>query len=492
MRPALRTILRTIPPLALGAWLPAAPPLLAADLDSGPVQVRTFVNDSCLVADEPYLAPQSATSDDQRARFAPLVGIVVGKLAEALIKYVAGNASSRIKSAAGRKDTYYAYTREMNLFRVDLAPAPVVRLNGQLGCMTIVTARKFMPDKVDCSASYVPKEITRETMALPESEWKTSRSDDSVENQLRRANICVDGLAVAVYEARFEFSPDGTAYRLKNAGYRVNSLATAVTKGTTHSVFYTLEISTPGQKNDQHDVISTAWVNVGPISAGARSDATDESPPWLHVPAMSADARRAYEEQTRVHHEVAAEIDAGKRSITRNQRVVSELDGRIASASPEVAEALKKEKVKDEVQIQVLEAEVDARTAEYQSLPQKPMEFMPVTIQVGITESRSEKASLVALADVINTHSSDVASAGGNLSASLLSRSVDPVQAGAVPRVADPDTQLDTARAAYYDTLVDYKAAAATSDGAQAREKLADARLRYNQARRAVGLEAIQ
>jgi hypothetical protein len=485
----MRATLGTIPAFALGAWLAAAPPLLGAE-DSAPVQVRTFVNDTCLVADEPYLAPQSATDEDQRARFAPLVGIVVGKLAEALIKYVASNASTRIKNVAGRKDTYYAYTREMNLFRVDLAPAPAVRLNGQLGCMTIVVARKFQPDKADCSASYVPKEITRETMAGPESEWKTSRSDDSVENQLRRANICVDGPATAVYEARFEFSPDGTAYRLKNAGYRVNSLATAVTKGTTHSVFYTLEISTPGQKNDQHDVISTAWVNVGPVSAGSRSDATDESPPWLHVPAMSADARRAYEEQTRVHHEVAAEIDAAKRAIARNQHVVSELDARIATAPPEVADALRKEKVKDEVQIQVLEAEVDARVAEYQSLPQKSMEFMPVTIQVGITELRSEKASLVALADVINKHSGDVASVGGNLSASLVSRSVDPVQTAAIP-VAAVDSQLDSARAAYYDSLVEYKSAG-TADNAQAREKLADARLRYNQARRAVGLEAIQ
>jgi hypothetical protein len=487
----MRNILRTIPALALGAWLGAAPPLLASE-DSGPVQVRTIVNDSCLVADEPYLAPPAA-SDDQRARFAPLLGIVVGKLTEALIKYIAGNASTRIKNAAGRKDTYYAYTREMNLFRADLVPAPVVRLNGQLGCMTIVVARKFMPDQVDCSANYVPKEISRETLALPESEWKTSRSDDSVENQLRRANICVDGPAVAVYEARFEFSPDGTAYRLKNAGYRINSLATGVTKGTTHSVFYTLEISTPGQKNDQHDVISTAWVNVGPVNAGARSDATDESPPWLRVPAMSADARRAYEEQTRVHHEVAAEIDAAKRSIARNQRVVSELDARIASASPEVAAALKQEKVKDEVQIQVLEAEVDARVAEYQSLPQKSLEFMPVTIQVGITESRSEKASLVALANVINAHSTDLASAGGNLSASLLSKSIDPVPAAATaPRATDPGMELDAARAAYYDRVVDYKAAIATQDSAQAGEKLADARLRYNQARRAVGLEAIQ
>ena len=43
---------------------------------------------------------------------------------------------------------------------------------------------------------------------------------------MRRANVCVDGKAKAVYEARFEFSTDGTAYRLKDAGYRIESLLT--------------------------------------------------------------------------------------------------------------------------------------------------------------------------------------------------------------------------------------------------------------------------
>lgn len=70
------------------------------------------------------------------------------------------------------------------------------------------------------------KGVGARNYGLAQSQWKTSRTDDSIENQLRRANVCVSGKPRAVYEARFEFSSDGTAYRLKDAGYRIESLLT--------------------------------------------------------------------------------------------------------------------------------------------------------------------------------------------------------------------------------------------------------------------------
>ena len=92
---------------------------------------------------------------------------------------------------------------------------------------------------------------------------------------------------------------------------------------------------------------------------------------------------------------------------------------------------------------------------------------------------------------------------GGDLTAGLVNRrrSIDPVapaggaagaRGDAVRRrdVADPGAQLEAARAAYYDRLVDYKAAAGGGD-ARASEQLADAKLQYNRARRDVGLEAL-
>src|SRR5260370_33248198 len=112
--------------------------------------------------------------------------------------------------------------RQKNLYRVDFRPAPSLGINAKLGCMTIVAAR-FKPEPADCSAEYLPKELSRDTKELPQSERQTSRTDDSIENQLRRANVCVIGKAQAAYETRLEFSNDVNAYRLKDAGDHAES-----------------------------------------------------------------------------------------------------------------------------------------------------------------------------------------------------------------------------------------------------------------------------
>jgi hypothetical protein len=452
-------------------------------------QVRAYVNDSCIVADEPYFVPASTVESDERARVLPLLGIVIGKLTELLVKYVIKATTDHITATAARKDTRYAVAKEMNLYRADLQPAPSVLLNAQLGCMTIVAA-KFSSDSTSCATSYVPKTLTPELMKLPQSEWQTSRTDDSLENQLKRADICLDGKPDAVYEARFEFSEDGTAYRLRNAGYRVDSLMTSTAKDATRNVFYTLEISQPG-KTDQHESISTAWVNVGTVAAGAHvTTPAGDAPPWLRAPALSIEARRAYEEQTRVHHEVAGEIAATRRSITRNQRILEELDQRIAAAtSRALAAGLKQQRLKNEVQIQTLEAEVAARTAEYNELPQGPLEFMPVSIEIGVTETRTEKRALLALADVINKNSDRIASAGASASSSFVARSLNATSLQSPP---DPGALLESTRASYFDALVDFKTGGAAAADSEARQKLDLSRSAYNAARHTLGLEPIQ
>jgi hypothetical protein len=330
-------------------------------------------------------------------------------------------------------------------------------------------------------------------MKLPESQWRASRTDNSVENQLRRANICVDGNARAVYEARFEFSEDGTAYRLRNAGYQIESLLTTRDKSAQRSAFYTLEISQPG-KTDQRETLSTAAVNLGTVRAGAHAagSATD-SPPWLAVPALTVEARRAYDEKTRMHQQVMGEIDALKRALARNQRVLAGMEQRIATASPDVAAGLSQERTRIEVQIQTQLAELDASNADYQDLPQKPLEFMPVTIVVGVTETESEKTAQLMLAGLIDTGGAQLASAVNTSASNLFARSLTTTDK---PASGDPAAGLDAARAQYFDALVALKTDAADAPGADAqhadaRKNLALARARYNDARQALGLEPI-
>jgi len=439
-----------------------------------PVEVRAYVNDTCIVADEPYYLSHPPSGSTAKAL--PLVGIVIGKLAELLLRSAVKATAGKISSTAARKDTRYAVVRQTNLFRVDLDPAPALNLNARLGCMTIV-AGKFQGDEVECTSAYLPRELAPDTAPLPETQWRTTRTDDSLSNQLRRANVCTDGEPGAVYESRFEFSADGTAYRLKNAGYRVNSLLTSA-KAESRSVFYTLEISQPA-RDASNEVLSTAWVNLGMVTVGERvTEPAGEPGKWLRVPPMSVEARRAYEEQTRVHQSVSAEIEALERALVRNRRLLGGLQDRMRDANADVAEGLKQQSLKTEVQIETLSAELAARKAEYADLPQKPLEFMPVAIEVGVTEKTSEKRALMALAQIIDSGSGEIASVA---TAGLIQKSID-------ARPADPGRQLDAARADYFDAKVALKEA----DTPGTRQKLAQASEKYRAARMALGLGALE
>ena len=448
------------------------------------VDLHVYVADSCIVADEPYFVPEAPapeTANAETPKFLPLLGVVVGKVAELWINHEIQGSANKFKSRAARKDTRYALTKETNLYRADLQAAPVLEINSKLGCMTIVAA-KLKPEASDCRDAYIPKALAPESMGLAESEWKTSRTDDSVENQLRRANVCVDGRAAAVYEGRFEFSKDGTAYRLRNAGYRINSLLTTASPGVTRTALYTLKISEPGA-TDQQQVLSSAWVNLGTVSAGARSVGSDkDDPPWLKTPPLSVDARRAYEEKTKTHQEIAAEIDTLKRSLSRNQRILAGLDQRLAAASGDLAAGLQQERTRVAVQIQTQSAELDACNSDFEQLPHAPMEFMPVTIEVAVTETESEKKAQLALADLVGSNSDIVASAAASAASGVFSKSVDLSALNTEPDAAERTGELAQARDRYFAGLA----------SGQSAPSLAIAKGQYNAARRTLGLAPIQ
>jgi hypothetical protein len=467
--------------------------LAARDRAEDKVEVGAYVNDSCVIADEPFFVPVAADKDgsDQTAKFLPLLGIVIGKLAELFINHEIQASADRMKAGAARKDTHYAVSRHMNLYRADFQPAPSLSINAKLGCMTIVAAR-FKPEPADCRAEYLPKELAPQSMNLAQTEWKTTRTDDSIENQLRRANVCVVGKVHAVYEARFEFSKDGTAYRLEDAGYHIESLLTTRDLGASRTTLYTLKISDPSA-TDQQEVLSSAWVNIGTVSAGTHSSGgKGETAPWLRVPPMSVEARRSYEDKTRVHQEVIGEIEALQRALTRNQRLLASLDQRIVTASPDLADGLKQERTRIAVQNQAQGAELEARNAEYQDLPRTPLEFMPVTIEVAVTESESEKKARLALADIIGKNSGTVASAVGDAATGLLSKSVDVADIKTEADSADLASELGAARDLYFDALVDAQTRTTGSAREDSQHRLIAAKNTYNTLRRSHGLEPIK
>lgn len=458
------------------------------------LNVRAYVNDTCIVADEPFFVPVTASQDgdgQNTAKFLPLLGLVVGKLAELFINHEIQSKANQYKSGVARKDTRYAVTEQMNLYRADFNPTPSLSINAKLGCMTIV-AGNFKSAASHCTADYIPKELSKDSAGLPQEKWHTTRTDDSIENQLRRADICMEGKARAVYEARFEFSSDGTAYRLKDAGYRIDTLLTTEKPGLSRATLYTLKISNPGA-TDQQEVISSAWVNIGTVKAGSRSEgAATKDVPWLRVPPLSVEARRNYEERTKAHQEVTGEIQALQRAHTRNLRQMASLDQRIKTAGGDILPGLQQERTRLAVQDQTQAAELDARNAEYQDLPRTSLEFMPVTIEVGVTETESEKKAQVALAEIVGSNSDLVASAVGNAATGLLTKAVNNGDLKIEPDGADATGDLERARVGYYDALVADKSAAAGADKNAAHRNLLASKTRYNDARRSLGMEPIQ
>jgi len=456
-------------------------------------EIHVFVNDACIVADEAYFIPKDVSKDGTEVmtpKFLPLIGLVIGKLVEMFISSEMQSGANAIKAKAARKDTHYAFTRQVNLYRADLKTTPTLSINSKLGCMTIVAAN-LKPTGTSCTADYLPKTLARESLQLPEEQWKTSRTDGSVENQLKRANICVDGKAAAVYESRFEFSADGTAYRLKNAGYRVNSLLTTQKSGATRNVLVTLKVSQPGP-TEQPVLLSSAWVNLGVLSGGAQSAGTGgDAAPWLQVPPLSVEARRVYDEKTRTHQEVAGQIEALRRAMTRDQRVLDGLDLRIRDATGDIATGLNQEHTRVAVEIQTQSAELDALIAEYRDLPREPLEFMPVTIEVAVTETESEKKLQLALADLIGSSGATVASSVGGVATDVLSKSVSNADLNLEPDVKDQEAALAQARQHYFDALVAGKSPPPGVSAQVTQDQLRDAKRTYNAARQSLGLEPI-
>ena len=102
-----------------------------ADASNAPVGIHAYVQDRCIVADEPFYYPQAASqadgqagTDGVHAKFLPLIGLVAGKLAELFINHEIEASAARVKATGARKDTRYTQTRTMNLYRADLPGLP--------------------------------------------------------------------------------------------------------------------------------------------------------------------------------------------------------------------------------------------------------------------------------------------------------------------------------------------------------------------------------
>lgn len=443
------------------------------------------MNESCIVSDEPYLL--QLTQDDQLERSISLSGLVVSKLGQTLLKGFVRATSSQLGSFSKSKDMYYVAAKDFNLYHATLYESPSYELNDKLGCATVVAAR-FEPDDVDCTHLYDPKVLPGTDVEPDEFASRAIREDASIENILRRANVCVDGSAHSIYEVRFEKSDDLTAYRLQSAGLWINSLLSTSRKNATRGIVYTMDIAEPAADSDMH-ILSSAWVDVGEVRAGYAMDNPESTSrsEWLRVPEMSSATKKVYEVDTSVHQDVFAEVKALERSVLRDQRQLDGMRERMATASDSIKEATQEEIDRLELRILRNESLLDARRAEYQDLPQFAKNYMPVSIRFGVIESRSQKRALSTLADYLESNSSRIAGAASAAAGKMT-----------VERSLDMDeleqASLEEARNNYFDALVAYRESTYEDTPATAdiERDLMDARDSFNAERAAVGIDPIQ
>ena len=468
--------------LAVAAMLIS--PSSFGDLPRG-VEIRAFINDSCIVSDEPFLFPSG--EDDQFERSFSVAGFVVGKLAHTLVSGLVNATSSQLGNMSKPKDMYYVAAKDFNLYHAALYDSPKYELNGKLACATVV-AGAFEPENTDCTHLYEPNVLSSVTDIADDYSSNATREDTSIENILRRANICLRGPAHSIYEARFEKSDDRTAYRLESAGLWVNTLLSTKNKKANRGLVYTMDIAEPAKDSDMN-VLSSAWVNLGEVKAGYASaePVYSSRSEWLRIPAMSSTVKNAYQVDTSVHQDVHGEIQALKRSITRNQRQLESIRMRKANASDNIKDAIQDEM--DGLELRILRSEslLDARRAEYQDLPLKEINYMPVTIRFGIIESRNEKRALSTLAGLLEKNSARIASATEERIG--IERSADIAD---IP-VSDAQEPLDQARTSYFDALVAYRESSYSDSPVTAdiERSLTLARDSYNSERAAAGISPI-
>jgi hypothetical protein len=482
-RPSTLAVFGLLTVFVAGGFRPA----VAGNLPAG-VELRAFLNDTCIVSDEPYYRPP--LNVDQVSKVFPISAVIVGKLFEALVKGMVKVTASGLDNAAQHKDLHYVAAYDFDLYRASLVDSPAYALNDRLDCITVVAAG-FEPEGSDCAPSYIPKQIPPDMALDGDLATGVVREDQSVENILKRANVCVEGEAHSVYEGRFNFSEDNTAFRIETAGLWVNSLISTKSRKAKRSVIYTFDIAEPGLGTKPNTLLSAA-VPIGAIKAGTvvedgtrlgRSD-------WLQVPSMSRRASQAYERDTAVHNDVYAEIRSLERSVTRNRRLLEGLQSRFADASESVQVTMLREMDGLEYKLLHMESLLDARKAEYEDLPVLDRYYMPVTVGVGVIESRSEKRAFRTLAAFLDEHRAKIATMASTAASNAAGyeRSADLLGNDTVD-----DATLEQARSSYFDAVVAAEEARATGNPniAEIEQGLARARDIYNDARAGAGIPAI-
>lgn len=387
--------------VTLGAlWYAAV--FSASPVEAASPSVRVYANDSCIIADEPVVA-----EGIEATKALGWAGVVVGNTTQAMIGDIVRAFASALRFLAAPKETTYLASSEFYLYQVDYSISARPTISPFFGCVTVV-AGEFNAIGSDCMGEYEPARIEEDQIS--NDSISRIRAGRSARNVLRRANICLVDEPDYVFENRLEYSEDSTAFRLRSAGYQVNRLLSTKRTNAERAILKTVSLFAPSA-DGRGEHLASSWINYGKLKSGdfERSDSDLNVSGWTRLPRMSAAATQSYQAQSHYISEAEETIRETESAILRRLRQIRSIEHQIASGDSDLNRGLRPEVDRLKVRLAIDSAALDAVKAEFNDMPKDVRRFMPVSLQVRVTESKSEARLLTWLADFLEANSYQIA-----------------------------------------------------------------------------------
>ena len=364
------------------------------------VETRVFLNDSCIIADEPVVV------EDFDASKGLLSYGIASSVAQTIISSVVRGFAGAIRSSGRGKNHVYEAEQDVYLYQADFAKSPDAELNLRLACVTIVSGY-FDRENNDCTAEYIPAILTMSEVSTGAiDELRASRPTANV---LRRANICLRTEPHYVLETRMELAEDQSAFRMKSAGFEINRLQSARNDNDSRSLTSAFAILEPSANGIGH-VVANTWIKYGTVTPGVKVtpvEAREESG-WTRLPVMSGSARKAYLADSAPYRAVMNNMTELETDTLRAVREQSALLAQAELENESVAADLRRSASRLDTEIATKTAKLNALRTEFDEMRGFSRDYMPVKFRVSVTESRSEEAKKLWLAEIIESYSRSI------------------------------------------------------------------------------------
>lgn len=365
-------------------------------------ELRVFLNERCIIADEPVVIPNA-----DFAKGLPLGSLVVSDAGQAVITFVIRGIARALSTLAASREYTLSSEQDIYLYTADFDSSPDLILNPTLGCMTAVVG-DFEVDGSDCFGLYDAHVVTQQEFEGPD--FMQRRSQRAVENVLRRANVCLTREPDIIIENRMRLSEDGTALQLRGAGLAINKLFSTNKEKAERNMLLTATLFAPA-RDGRGNYLTSNWINYGETPVGLRIDPESDQfvSTWTPVPPISDASKKVYEKDSSLHREASHNGADIERQLLRYTRQLAVLRDRRRSSPESLAAAIDAEIERLDKKIVIQTGELQSWRAEYADLPAGQFFYMPVTLQLTLTEAKSEQRLLQVLAQLLRGHSKDIA-----------------------------------------------------------------------------------